>query len=158
MISLNRVVFSFKIYFSFSFYSNFNLEAAVVKTDEIKGFKQLFTPCIFLIGKKNLSKIINNNYRIAHQKNDIKKQQWPNFQLTAALLLEHFFFFFCLVNMLAVINRSILSCCSLSTRKWYIMKFLFLLLLYLNKFCEIFIINEIYFHFHFIKNFKYSWK
>ena len=68
LISLNRVVFSFKIYFSFSFYSNFNLEAAVVKTDEIKGFKQLFTPCIFLIGKKNLSKIINNNYRIAHQK------------------------------------------------------------------------------------------
>ena len=51
MISLNRVVFSFKIYFSFSFCSDFDLEAAVVKTDEIRGLKQLFTLCFLLIGK-----------------------------------------------------------------------------------------------------------
>ena len=52
MISLNRVVFSSKIYFSFSFCSDFNLEATVVKTDEIRGLKQLFTPYFLLIGKK----------------------------------------------------------------------------------------------------------
>ena len=44
-------VFSFQIYFSFSFCSEFNLEATVVKADEIRGLiKQLFTPCFFLIG------------------------------------------------------------------------------------------------------------
>ena len=47
-----NVVFSFKMYFSFSFCSDFNLEAKVVKTDEISGLKQLFTPCFLLIGKK----------------------------------------------------------------------------------------------------------
>ena len=52
MISLNRAVFSFKIYFSFSFCSDFNLAATVVKTDEIRNLKQLFTPCFLLIGKK----------------------------------------------------------------------------------------------------------
>ena len=36
LISLNQVVFSFKIYFSFPFCSHFNLEARVVKRDEIK--------------------------------------------------------------------------------------------------------------------------
>ena len=41
----------------------------LVKTDEIRGLKQLFTPCFLLIGKKK-SKI--NNYRIAHQKNHLK--------------------------------------------------------------------------------------
>ena len=41
----------------FSFCSSFNLEAAVVKTDEIKGSKQLFTPYFLLIEKK-YSKII----------------------------------------------------------------------------------------------------
>ena len=46
-------VFSFKIYFSFSFCSDFNLEEAVVKADEIRGLKQLFTPCFLLIGKKS---------------------------------------------------------------------------------------------------------
>ena len=47
-----NVVFSFKIYFFFFFFcSDFNLEATVVKTDEIRGLKQLLTPCFFLIGK-----------------------------------------------------------------------------------------------------------
>ena len=63
-------VFIFKIYFSFSFCSDFNLEAAVVKTDEIRGLKQLFTPCFLLIGKK-FPKIIDN-YHTAHQKNQVK--------------------------------------------------------------------------------------
>ena len=58
--------------------------------------------------------------------------------------------------MLAVISRSILSRVLLSTRKWYIMKFLFLVLLFKKKICENLIINDVYFHFHFIKNFKYS--
>ena len=40
------------IYFSFSFCSDFNLEAIVVKTDEIRGLNQLLTPCFLLIGKK----------------------------------------------------------------------------------------------------------
>ena len=66
-----NVVFSFKIYFSFTFCSDFNLEATVVKTDKIRGLKQLFTPCFLLIGKNFFSKIINN-YRIAHQKNHKK--------------------------------------------------------------------------------------
>ena len=45
-----------------------------------------------------------------------------------------FLFFFLSIFTLAVINRSILSCGLLSTRKWYIMEFLFLLLLFLNLF------------------------
>ena len=39
----------------FSFCSDFNLEATVVKTDEIRGLKQLLTPCSLLIGKKVFS-------------------------------------------------------------------------------------------------------
>ena len=31
---------------------NFNLEATAVKADELRGLKQLFTPCFPLIGKK----------------------------------------------------------------------------------------------------------
>ena len=77
MISLNCVVFSFKINFSFSFCSGFSLEATVVKTDEIRGFKQLFTPCSLLIEKQN-SNIINN-YRIAQQKNQVKKNNDETF-------------------------------------------------------------------------------
>ena len=41
--------------------------------------------------------------------------------------------------MLAVINRSILSCGLLSTTKWYIMNKTYFWI----KFCEIFIINDI---------------
>ena len=48
-LSLNHVVFSFKIYFFFSFCSDFNLKATVAKTAEITGLKQLFTPCFLLI-------------------------------------------------------------------------------------------------------------
>ena len=53
-----NVAFSFKI--NFSFFVDFNLEAAVVKTDEIRGLEQLLTPCFLLIGKKKFSKVINN--------------------------------------------------------------------------------------------------
>ena len=53
-------IFSFKIYFSFTFCSDFNLEATVVKTDEIRGLKQFFIPCFLLIVKKFFSKIIDN--------------------------------------------------------------------------------------------------
>ena len=42
---------SVKIYFSFSFCSDFNLEATVVKTDEIRGLKHLLTLCFLVIGK-----------------------------------------------------------------------------------------------------------
>ena len=58
-LNLNGVVLSFKNYSSFSFCSDFILKAAVVKTDEIRGLKQLFTPCFLLIGKK-ISKIISS--------------------------------------------------------------------------------------------------
>ena len=61
---VSRFIFPF-------FYSDFNLEAVVLKTDEIRGLKKLFTPFFLLIGKK-LSKIVNNNYRIVHQKNHVK--------------------------------------------------------------------------------------
>ena len=54
--------------FIFPFCSDFNLEATVVKTDGIRGLKQLFTPCFVVIEKQNFSKMINN-YCIAHQKN-----------------------------------------------------------------------------------------
>ena len=37
----------------FCFCSDFNLEATVAKRGEIRGLKQLFTPCFLLIGKKN---------------------------------------------------------------------------------------------------------
>ena len=56
--SLNGVVSSFRICFSLPFCSDINLEATVVKTDEIRGLKQLFTPCFLLIRKKFFSKII----------------------------------------------------------------------------------------------------
>ena len=46
-----NVVFSFNIYFYFYFCSDFNLEATFVKTDKIRGLKQLRTPCFLLIGK-----------------------------------------------------------------------------------------------------------
>ena len=46
-----------------------------------------------------------------------------------SLLLD---FFVWLIFTLVVINRSILSCGLRFTRKWYIMKFLFLLLLFLT--------------------------
>ena len=59
LISLHRVVFSFKIYFSFSFWSDFNLDSAVVKVDKISGLKQLFSSCFLLIGKKNFFSKIN---------------------------------------------------------------------------------------------------
>ena len=48
-----NVVFSFKIYYSFSFCSDFNLEASLVKPDKF-------------------SKIINN-YHIAYQKYHVEK-------------------------------------------------------------------------------------
>ena len=63
-------ILSVKIYFPFSFCSDFNLEATVAKIDEIRDLKHLFTPCFLLIGKK--SKIMINNYHIAHQKNHVK--------------------------------------------------------------------------------------
>ena len=57
VLTNTNVVFSFKTYFSFTFSSDFNLEATVlVKTDEIRGLKQLFTPCFPLIGKFFFSK------------------------------------------------------------------------------------------------------
>ena len=40
-------------------------------------------------------------------------------------------------SRLLLIKRSIFSCCLLSTWKWYIMKFLFVLLLFLNKILKI---------------------
>ena len=46
-----NVVFSFNIYFPFSFCSDFNLEATFLKTDKIIGLKQLLTSCFLLIGK-----------------------------------------------------------------------------------------------------------
>ena len=49
---INHVIFSFKICFSFSFCSDFNLEATVVKTDKVRGLKQLFSP-FSLNWKKN---------------------------------------------------------------------------------------------------------
>ena len=54
------VAFSFKIYFSLYFCSDFNLKATVVKTDKIRGLKQLFTPSIHLTGKNCFLKILNN--------------------------------------------------------------------------------------------------
>ena len=70
-MSLNRVVFSFKIYFFFSFCSDSNLEATVVKTDKIRGLNNCL-PSIFFNWEKKKSKIIINNYHIVHQKNHRK--------------------------------------------------------------------------------------
>ena len=43
---------SVKMYFSFSFCSDFNLEATIVKTYKIRGLKQWLTPYFLLIEKK----------------------------------------------------------------------------------------------------------
>ena len=51
-VSLNCVVFSFKIYFSFSFCSDFNLEAIVIKKDKIRGLKQFLL--LFSLNWKNI--------------------------------------------------------------------------------------------------------
>ena len=51
-------LYCFTIYFSFSFCSDVNLEATVVKTAKIRGLKQWFTPCFLLIGKNFFQ---NNN-------------------------------------------------------------------------------------------------
>ena len=67
------------IYFSFSFCFDSNLEATVVKTDKIRGSKQLFTPCFLLIGIFFFFKIIINNYRISHQKNHAKNNNDQTF-------------------------------------------------------------------------------
>ena len=57
---LNKKSFIYcEIYISFSFCSDFNLEATVVKTDKIRGLKQLFSP-FSLNWKIFFSKIINN--------------------------------------------------------------------------------------------------
>ena len=56
-IQLTEKLFSL---FSNSFCSDFNLEATVVKTDEVRGSKQLLTPCFLLIGKIIFSKIITS--------------------------------------------------------------------------------------------------
>ena len=47
-----------KIYLPFSFCFDFNLEAMVVKTDKIRGLKQLLTPIFSYLEKK--FKKINN--------------------------------------------------------------------------------------------------
>ena len=72
-----NLVFSFKIYFSFSFCSDFNLEATVLKTGKIRDLQQLFTPCFLFIGK--IFFFQNNNYCIAHQKNHIKNNNDQTF-------------------------------------------------------------------------------
>ena len=44
LVQIDCVVFSFKIYFSFSFCTDFKMDATIVKTGKIRGLKQLFTP------------------------------------------------------------------------------------------------------------------
>ena len=51
LISLNHVVFIFPFLFV-----DFNLEATVIKTVEIRALKQLFTPCFLLIRQQNFPK------------------------------------------------------------------------------------------------------
>ena len=58
----------FQDLFFLSFCSDFNLEATVVKTDELS-LKHLFTPLFSLNLKKEIPKLlIITNYRTAHQK------------------------------------------------------------------------------------------
>ena len=59
LISINRAVFNFNIYFFFSFWSGFYLEATVEKKNrQSRGLKQFFAPCF--LQNKFFSKIINN--------------------------------------------------------------------------------------------------
>ena len=89
------MMISVKVYFSFSFCSDINLEVAVVKAGKIRGLKQLFNPLPppkkkkqktkkEKKKKKEKNKKKKNNYCIAHKKNHIKKNN-DNFQLEAAL-------------------------------------------------------------------------
>ena len=62
---------SVKIYFSFSFCSDINLEGTVVKAGKIR---DLISPPNTTKKKKNeKKKTQNNNYCISYQKNHIKK-------------------------------------------------------------------------------------
>ena len=72
MISLNHVVFSFKIYFSFSFCSDFNLEATVVKQTKFEAQNNCLSHFLFF-GQQS----------IAYKKNHVKNNN-DNFQLTVA--------------------------------------------------------------------------
>ena len=85
-----------------------------------------------------------------------------DFQIVSSVFLKHVFITTRIlvwsIFTLAVINGSILSCGLLFTRKWYIMTFLFLLLLFLNITLWKFYYWWRYFPFHSIKYFKYSLK
>ena len=65
------MMISVKIYFSFSFCSDINLEGTVVKAGKIR---DLISPPNTTKKKKNeKKKTQNNNYCISYQKNHIKK-------------------------------------------------------------------------------------
>ena len=74
------------------------------------------------------------------------------------LLLEYFFFFFCLVNILTCCNQQICFFMWFNFYQKMIYYEIYFLFPFIFKyiFCENFIINDIYLHLHFIKNFKYS--
>ena len=73
-----------------------------------------------------------------------------------SLLLEYFFFFFCLVKIHICCNQQIYSFTWFTFYQKMIYYEISFPLTLIFKFCEIFIINGIYFHSHFIKNFNYS--
>ena len=75
------MMISVKIYFSFSFCSDINLEGTVVKSGKIR---DLIPPPQHNQKKKTKKRKHNNNYCISYQKNHIKNNN-DNFQLAAAL-------------------------------------------------------------------------
>ena len=78
LFKLCCVSFQDLFFLFFFFFFDPNLEVTVAKLDEIRGLKQLFTHCFLLIGKK--SKIIINNYCIAHEKKSRKNNNDQTFK------------------------------------------------------------------------------
>ena len=79
-----NVVFSFKTYFSFSFCSDFNLKTTVVKQTKLESQNNCLPFVFSELEEIFFSKIIINNYCIAHHQNHVKNNNDQTFQLTAA--------------------------------------------------------------------------
>ena len=86
-------IFSVKIYFSFSFCSDFNLEATAVKRDDFIGLT-CSNNCLLPVFSELNTTLIINNYHIVHQKNVTSALSYPPYRvrLRATVSVKlHFF-------------------------------------------------------------------
>ena len=75
-----NVVFSFKMYFSFSFCSDFNLKTTVVKQTKLESQNN----CLPLVFSELEEIFFYNNQLLLYHQNHVKNNNDQTFQLTAA--------------------------------------------------------------------------